>query len=84
MERILKISYVDAFKLFNEFLKNELVVVHSFTNSGLNCYMGSLLYKDWDIISKHDKNFSTWMEEHPEVESIDSFKKRMNDFIKEK
>ena len=84
--RLLKISIEEAKILFEEFNKNDMLVIHKknvqngtvlgeWVRTG-RCSLGNLLIYDWNIISNHDMNLSKWIEQHPIRESKDSVDKR--------
>lgn len=80
ISRIQNITYSEASQLLNEFIDNNLIELRK-SNGFFYCHMGYLLYYDWDVISKEDQNFSSWMDSHPQVESSENFKKRENEFL---
>lgn len=83
--RILNISEDEADDLMFNFEKNDLIYISTIPNSWKKvCSLGNLLEYDWDIISKQDKNISLWMDSHPNIESKESFEKRLNDFVQNK
>lgn len=82
--RILNVSPNEAYRLTDEFAQNDLIKIMTPPDSWReHCYIGELLYYRWDVISKYDKNFSTWMEAHPNVEKRDNYIQREKEFIKE-
>lgn len=83
--RILKVSEDEASDLMYQFEKNDMISISTIPNTWKQtCGLGNLLEYDWNIISKQDKNISTWMESHPNIESKESFEKRLNDFVQNK
>ena len=83
--RILKVSEDEASELMSQFEKNDMITISTIPNTWKQtCGLGNLLEYDWNIISKQDKNISTWMESHPNIESKESFEKRLNDFVQNK
>lgn len=83
--RILRMSEDEASELMFQFEKNDMIQISTIPNTWKHtCSLGTLLEYDWNIISNQDKNISTWMEAHPNVESKESFEKRQNDFVQDK
>lgn len=78
ISRILNVDSEEARRLFKEFDDNNLVDVGLGRNlsRGRKCGLGVLLAYDWNIISNSDKNFSKWIEEHPNIESAESVNRR--------
>lgn len=78
ISRILNVDIEEARRLFKEFEDNDLIDVGFGRNlsRGRKCSMGNLLQYHWNIISNSDKNFSKWIEEHPNIESVESVNKR--------
>lgn len=83
--RILRVTDEEAGDLMFQFEKNDLINISTIPNTWKHtCGLGTLLEYDWNIISNQDKNISTWMDSHPNVESKENFEKRQNDFVQNK
>lgn len=82
IERILRITENDAYKLIDELIKNDLI--YEYGNSvdwKKECGIGYLLTSEWDIISRFDNNFTKWMDAHPNREDRESAEKRRKEVI---
>ena len=84
MSHILRISESSANDLLREFAENGLVDTSTQPHSSyLYCSMGCLLLYNWDIISKHDKNFSSWIDSHFfDIEPREKVEERRKEFIR--
>ena len=80
--RILSMSEHSAIDLLREFKDNHLVewTINPDTRD-YDCSMGYLLLYHWDIISKNDKNFSSWIDSHDDIESKESVEKRRKQYL---
>ena len=79
ISRILDVNIEEARRLFKEFDDNGLVDVglgKDIHTRARKCSIGIVIYYNWDIISKSDKNFSKWIDEHPNIESVESANRR--------
>ena len=84
LSRILNMGEPCAVDLLREFAQNGLVDTSEEPHSYyLYCSMGSLLLYDWDIISKNDKNFSSWIESHlADIEPRYKVEERRKEYIR--
>ena len=80
--RILLMSEYQAIDLLREFKEHHLVewTLAPYSRE-YNCSMGDLLIYHWDIISKNDKNFSSWIDSHNDIELKESVEKRRKHYL---
>ena len=76
ISRILEIPNDNAVQLLSDFIEHGMISVCLF-EEGM-CEFGSLLEYNWDVISSQDMSLTKWIEQHPNRETKETAKLRIN------